>query len=75
MFGRCPAFQNIPVFRSNAENSYSEDRLEARPSRLDVDLIKIELPCFWKDIVEDHLDGAGNIRPDAQQLESKSQQF
>jgi len=46
MFGRCPAFQNIPVFRSNEERSYREDRQEARPSRPDVDLIRIELHCF-----------------------------
>jgi hypothetical protein len=44
--GRSPAFQNIPVFRSNAEMSYSDDRPNARPSRSDVDLIRIELHCF-----------------------------
>jgi len=44
--GRCPVFQNIPVFRSNATRSYSEDRPNARSSRPDVDLIKIELCCF-----------------------------
>jgi hypothetical protein len=40
---RCPAFQNIPDFRWNAERRYSEDRLDARPSRLDVYLL-------WKDL-------------------------
>jgi hypothetical protein len=43
---RYPAFQNILVFHSNAERSYSEDRQDARPSRLDVDLIRIELRYF-----------------------------
>jgi hypothetical protein len=41
--GCCPAFQNIPDFRSNAERRYSEDRLDARPSRSDVYLL-------WKDL-------------------------
>jgi len=40
---RCPAFQNIPVFSSNATRSYSEDRPDARSSLPDMDLIKIEL--------------------------------
>jgi hypothetical protein len=44
--GRYPAFQNIPVFHSNAERSYSEGGPDTRPSRLDVDLIRIELRCF-----------------------------
>jgi hypothetical protein len=38
----CPAFQNILDFRSNAERSYSEDCLEARPSCSDVYFL-------WKD--------------------------
>jgi len=69
--GRCPAFQNIPVFHSNVERSYSEDRPDARPSRPDVDLIRIELLCFWKDIVEDRPNMA-NFCPDAQQPEPES---
>jgi hypothetical protein len=48
--GHCPSFQNIPVFHSNATRSYSEDRPNTRSSRPDVDLIMIELCCFWKDI-------------------------
>jgi hypothetical protein len=42
-FGRCPAFQNILVFRSNAERRYSEDSPDARSSHLDVYLL-------WKDL-------------------------
>jgi hypothetical protein len=45
MLGRCPAFQNILVFSSNATRSYSEDRPDAWSSRPDVDLIKIKLQC------------------------------
>jgi hypothetical protein len=67
-------FQNIPVFRSNAGRSYSEDRPDARISRPDVDLIRIELRYFWKDIAEDRPDVA-NFPPDARQPESESQQF
>jgi len=63
----CPAFQNILVFNSNRERSYSEDRP-------DVDLIWIELHCFWKDIAEDRPDMA-NFSSDARQPEPKSQQF
>jgi hypothetical protein len=39
----CPAFQNIPVFRSNAERSYNKDHSDARPSRLDVYLLRKDL--------------------------------
>jgi len=41
--GRCPAFQNILDFRSNAEMSYSEDRSDALPSHSDVYLLWKEL--------------------------------
>jgi hypothetical protein len=68
----CLAFQNIPVFRSNAERSYSEDRPDTRPSRLDVDLIRIELRYFLKNIVEDRPDMA-NFHPDSWQPEPESQ--
>jgi hypothetical protein len=53
---------------------FSEDRPDARSSRLDVNLIKIELRCFWKDIAENRSDVA-KFRPDARQPESESQQF
>jgi hypothetical protein len=43
--GRCPSFQNIPVFSSNAEMSYSKDRPDARPSRPDVYLLRKDL-CY-----------------------------
>jgi hypothetical protein len=56
--GRCLAFQNIPVFRSNPTRSYNEDLLEARSSRPDVDLIKIELRCLWKNIAKNGHDMA-----------------
>jgi len=66
------SIQNILVFRSNVERSYSKDRPEARPSSPDMDLIKIELRYFWKDIAEDYPDVA-NFRPDARQSETESQ--
>jgi hypothetical protein len=53
---------------------FSEDRPDARSSRPDVNLIKIELRCFWKDIAE-NLPDVANFRPDARQPESESQQF
>jgi hypothetical protein len=74
MSGRCPAFQNILVFRSNATRSYSEDCPDPQSSHPDVDLIKIELHCFWKDIAENRLDVA-NFRPDARQTESFFSRF
>jgi hypothetical protein len=53
---------------------FSEDRPDARSRRPDVNLIKIELRCFWKDITENRPDVA-NFRPDSRQPKSKSQQF
>jgi hypothetical protein len=53
---------------------FSDDRPNAQSSRPDVNLIKIELRCFWKDIAENRLDVA-NFRPDARQPEPDSQQF
>jgi hypothetical protein len=53
---------------------FSEDRPEARSSRPDVTLIKIELRCFWKDITKNRPDMA-NFRPNARQPEPESQQF
>jgi hypothetical protein len=52
---------------------FSEDRSDARSSRLDVSLIKIELCYFFKDIAENYPDMA-NFRPDARQPELESQQ-
>jgi hypothetical protein len=62
------------MFRSNAEMSYSEDCPNTRPSRPDVDLIRIELRYFWKAIAEDRPNVA-IFRPDARQPESDIQQF
>jgi hypothetical protein len=45
-YGRCPAVQNIPDFRSNAERRYSEDHLDSRPSRPEVYLLWKDL-CFF----------------------------
>jgi hypothetical protein len=70
--GCCPAFQNIPVFSSNAIRNYSEDHPDARSSCPDVDLIKIKLRCFLKDITENRPDVA-NFCPVARQPEPKSQ--
>jgi hypothetical protein len=53
---------------------FREDCLDARSSRPDVNLIKIELRYFWKDIVENRPNVA-NFRPDARQPEPKSQLF
>jgi hypothetical protein len=73
-FRHCPTFQNNPVFCSNTRRSYSKGLPDARPSHLNVDLIRIELCYFWKDIAEDNSDVA-NFRSDARQPESESQQF
>jgi len=59
------------VTRPDAGRSYSKDRPDARPSRPDVDLIRIELYSFWKDITEDRPDVA-NFHPDTRQPESES---
>jgi hypothetical protein len=58
---RCPAFQIIPDFRSNAKRRYSKDRSDARPIRPDVYLLWKDL--FWKAVREDHPDKV-NFRPD-----------
>jgi hypothetical protein len=55
------------VFRLNAEMSYNEDRP-------DMNLIRIELRCFWKAVEEDRPDVA-NFHLDARQLESEFQQI
>jgi len=41
---------------------FSEDRPDARSSRPDANLIKIELSCFWKDIAENRPDVANFVR-------------
>jgi hypothetical protein len=54
-------YSRVPFERGK---DFSEDRP-------DVNLIKIELRYFWKDIAENRLEVA-NFRPDAHQPESKS---
>jgi hypothetical protein len=72
---RCyPTFQNIPVFHSNQKGVIAKDCSNALPSRPDVDLIRIKLRYFWKDIAEVHPDVA-NFHPNARQPETESQQF
>jgi hypothetical protein len=51
---------------------FREDCPNTRSSHPDVNLIKIELRCFWKDIAENHPDVA-TFRPDACQPKSESQ--
>jgi hypothetical protein len=75
---RCPVFQNsrVPFERGK---DFSEDRPNTRSSPPNVNPIKIELHCFWKDIAENRPEEANfrpdeaNFRPDARQPESKSQ--
>jgi hypothetical protein len=70
MSERCPAFQNISVFCSNAEKSYSEDLPDAQPSRFRRIPVKERFTLFWKAVAEDRPDEA-NFRPDARQPESQ----
>jgi len=64
-------YSRVPFERGK---DFSEDRPDARSSRPNVNLIKIELHCFWKDITENRPDVA-IFRPDTRQLEPESQQF
>jgi len=48
-------YSRVPFERGN---DFSEDRPNARSSRPDVNLIKIESHCFWKDIAENRSDVA-----------------
>jgi len=61
-------YSRVPFERGK---DFSENHLDARSSCPDVNLIKIELRCFWKDIAEICPDVA-NFRPDARQTESES---
>jgi len=69
MMSNISEFSRVPFERGK---DFSKDRLDAWSSHPDVILIKIELRCFWKDIVENRLDEA-NFRPDALQPEPESQ--
>jgi hypothetical protein len=62
-------YSRVPFKR---RKDFSEDRSDTRSSRSDVNLINIELCCFWKDIPENHLDEA-NFRLEARQPEPESQ--
>jgi hypothetical protein len=68
--------QYFKIFQSSVWTwkDFSEDRSDAQSSRPDVNLIKIELRFFWKDIVENCPDVA-NFCPDAHQPEPESHQF
>jgi hypothetical protein len=64
-------YSGVPFKRGK---DFSEDHPNARSSRPDMNLIKIELHYFRKDIAENRPDEA-NFRLDARQSEPESQQF
>jgi len=69
MMSSISEYSKVPFER---EKDFSKDRPDARSSRPDVNLIKIELRCFWKDIAKTRPNVA-NFRPDAQQPGPESQ--
>jgi hypothetical protein len=64
-------YSRVPFERGK---DFIEDRPDSRSSSPDVNLIKIELRCFWKDIAENRPNKA-NFSLDVRQLELESHQF
>jgi len=63
MMSNISEYFRVPFKRGK---EFSEDRPDARSSCPDMNLIKIELRYFWKDIVENCPDVA-NFRPDTRE--------
>jgi hypothetical protein len=61
-------YSGVPFERGK---DFSEDHPDARSGRPDMNLIKIELRCFWKDIAENRPDVA-NFRSNTRQPEPES---
>jgi hypothetical protein len=64
-------YSGVPFERGK---DFTEDHPDVQSIRPNMNLIKIELRCFWKDIAENRPDEA-NFRSDACQPEPESQQF